>query len=333
MSDSPAYTEYDLIADVDLYMKEALDLTIHSSLGKRDGDHSTGQDVYDIVDEHLKNMRFLTFATDYIESERGFIENEGWEIVVLEGNEDATLCGDGATIPISSAVAGVAVTKSQATKADLKQLRKDIERDQLIVNSRHLIGASLLLDGVVDSIQNIIQQVLSEGGIPTLPPITSEHLAHAILYKASRTHSGGIVFGSLQGLIDPDRLILVPQSSMSPPILVHIRIGKFSSKRNQSKDPQVIGSQPWGLVCKICSESFYLVNKLEEMAPFEDQPAVSEPAVGYKGEQYAGKLLSVVFEDFVHFEIKYYGNEMSNVENIVANTSAGPLVKIRPVQL
>lgn len=330
------YGEHELEEDIDMFMKEVCDLSIYTIVDKikETEENSDNQVVYEAVNDHLKNARFLQFAADFIEAERRFLANDDWEIVDsnIESKEfnDSDASSENKVISVPSSVNSV--VKAKASKADMKQLRKDIERDQLLVNSKHVIGASVLLEGAIEAIAEVAQQILLESAVPLLPPIVSDHLAHAILFKASRTHSGGLVFSTLQGLIDQERLILVPQSSMSPPIRIHISLGMFPSDYGNSSHT---GSHPWGLICKISSESFYLVNKMDDMMGIsEDSEKLTQedaPSDSFEGHRYAGKLLSTTYEDFIYFDIKYYGNEMSNIDRIVADTTFGPVVKIRPV--
>lgn len=326
------YSDEDLENDVDIYMKEAFDLSLYSILdhGKSSSLSGSGDVVYQKMNTFLETTRFLNFAKDFVESEKRLIDRNDWEIIETAETLDTPSNEGELVIPLGSS-AGPSVAKAQASKGELKQLRKDIERDQVLVNSHLLVGATLSLEGTIESIKRITQQILTESGMPSLPALTADHFSHAILFKSSRTHSGGIVFSTLQSLIDREKLLLVPQSAMSPPITVHIRLGVFpthASTTDSSTDIQ----RPWGLICQVTSESYYLVNKMEEMMGDSDSAGMESSATGFKGEAYAGKLLKATYEDFVFFEIKLYGNEMSNVERIQTNDVVGPIIKVREVQ-
>lgn len=327
------YSDDDLENDVDIYMKEAFDLSLYSILDQGKASFPSGSEeaVYQKMNTFLETTRFLNFAREFVESEKRLIDRNDWEIVETAETLDSSSDEGELVIPLGSS-AGPSVAKAQASKGELKQLRKDIERDQVLVNSHLLVGASLSLEGTIESIKRITQQILAESGMPSLPALTADHFSHAILFKSSRTHSGGIVFSTLQSLIDREKLLLVPQSAMSPPITVHIRLGVFPTHAQKVVDSSTDSQRPWGLICQVTSESYYLVNRMEEMMGDSDSAGMESSATGFKGEAYAGKLLKATYEDFVFFEIKLYGNEMSNVERIQTNDSVGPIIKVREVQ-
>lgn len=352
------YTEEDAEADVEIFMKEAFDVntyTILESTGTvkddRTGSLQRDDSVQSLVQKHLRNSRFLQFADDFVLSEMSFLEQESWELVDDVVPKEADDLQPDLNSPSKSrwplklpvntpGNPQKVTTMSNSTEADVKQLRKDIERDQLLVNSKHVIGASSMLDGVLNTIKEVCNHILQESGLPAMPQVTNDHLAHAILFKASRTNSGGIVFGTLQSLIDQDSLLLIPQSSMSPPLKVTVHLGSFP-KAVLEDDICHVGAPPWGLICKIECESFYLVRRSDDLMndsriSTSGESVESDTKNGgeisdVKGAEFANKLLSAVYEDFVLFEIKSYGNEMANVSRILTDGGNGAHVLIKPI--
>lgn len=118
---------------------------------------------------------------------------------------------------------------SVRVEASMKQLKKDIERDRLLVNGIRIVGAELGLDTVLQKICDVCDQIHTECGIPILGNEVKEFAVLSLLSKASRSHSGGIAFQAVQSLIDPTVAMLMPQSAVTPPLKINIHLGAFPS--------------------------------------------------------------------------------------------------------
>jgi len=112
-------------------------------------------------------------------------------------------------------------------EASMKQLKKDIERDRLLVNGTRIVGAESGLDSVLRRICEVCDEVHQECGLPKLGTEAKEYTVLSLLSKASRSHSGGIAFQAAQSLIDPTTAMLVPQSAVTPPLKINIHLGAF----------------------------------------------------------------------------------------------------------
>ena len=125
----------------------------------------------------LQNINYGSFKTDQVTGSRS---------------------GRGATVS-GSAGASASVPSDNT----IKQLQRDIQRDQLLINGILLIGADTGLDGVVIQLKNTIQQLLYECQLPIEQYDDSINNIdyYTILSIACRTNSGGISYSALQSLL------------------------------------------------------------------------------------------------------------------------------------
>lgn len=83
------------------------------------------------------------------------------------------------------------ITDCSDLDTTLKQLRKDLERDRLLVNSIRVVGATLGLSGIMQLVGDVCNKILLECGLPRLSEGMRDHVVLAVLGKAARSHSGG----------------------------------------------------------------------------------------------------------------------------------------------
>lgn len=95
-------------------------------------------------------------------------------------------------------------SNSSSSDNSIKQLQRDIQRDQILINGELLIGADSGLEGAMNLLNKTIDSILSECDIPLLDklapiqPSLKTNYCHSILQTACRTHSGGISYSGLQ---------------------------------------------------------------------------------------------------------------------------------------
>jgi hypothetical protein len=142
----------------------------------------------------------------------------------------------------------------------LKQLKRDIERDSLIVNSTPLSGAQARLEGVITLLSDTMDQFIRESCLGALSRRHCEGLSAQALRLASRTHSGGSAFQALQECIDTDAVLIVPNSKLATPLSIKISLGN-NVRRENGFSVDGDGKCQWGLLCDIkCSTVFDLEN-------------------------------------------------------------------------
>lgn len=301
------YLEQDANDDLQLYFAEDCDLSCYSMVPE-DG-RETYTDVEEYSSMHLKNLDYLHSAKSILESEitNSRKRRDSWELVNVDLDQGGGSLIFPMTIPVSKIILNEIEkahlhSLSNNFEAKVKQLKKDIERDKLLVNNERLIGAVMGLGGIVDKLSCIIDEILENCSLPALLPEIKERFVYALLLKASRTHSGSMVFNALRTLVNLENTLILPQSSVAPPIRIQIMI---SSLRN----PNQLEVQ-WGLVGKICCDFVYLVQKRadvevrEESAP--SQSSLSLDAIGeYKVVEHllTNQSLGLTFEDCVSFPI------------------------------
>jgi hypothetical protein len=329
------YTEADAEEDAEIFAREGLqfndfcfvdkvaDLSVLSSENER-----KELEMLTAVDQHYENSRLIHFAKDVINIEVCFLEEENWELIrpveVCSTLTDGTtnnnisfwpkrirLCDyiqDNFSSPSFSEF-----VSNHSEESCIKQIRKDVERDRLLLNGQLLFGSSSTLDGITHSIHSVFDKLMKETGLPLLSQNVKERLTYSVLYKACRTNSAGSVLTVLQSLIDLQHLLLIPQANLTPPMKVCLKLGAFSKSELNDVNEQIQGTS-WGVVCQIQCESSYLVRAIQDFEELEKQTSLSS---SIKGHELSGKLLSATFEDYVYFETKTYGNEISNIDRVI----------------
>lgn len=142
----------------------------------------------------------------------------------------------------------------------IKQLQRDIQRDQFLIDGVRLVGADAGLEGAVEQLEACINFKLNESKLST-EIIRKRELCLAVLQCACRTNSGGISYAALQFILqtilkpDPSGIagtpsdssnpnpstrsdrsltedllsqyIIVPMSSLAPPLTIRVDIGEI----------------------------------------------------------------------------------------------------------
>lgn len=114
------------------------------------------------------------------------------------------------------------IEPSTIEDSSFKQLKKDIERDKLLINGNLYIGANGGIDGAIDFFQTTIEKLIYE--LAALRPDKSviRSFGLSCLKLASRTNSGGIAFHMIQTVLIKDKYSLVPVSSLATPLLIRL---------------------------------------------------------------------------------------------------------------
>lgn len=101
----------------------------------------------------------------------------------------------------------------------LKQLQKDIERDQLVIVGKRVVGSSDSLENCVSTIGDAIDRCLGCCLLPALGPALRDRVSYAVLTSACRTNSGGVALHTLR-TITGERGWAASTSIFSPSLLV-----------------------------------------------------------------------------------------------------------------
>lgn len=242
MLDGIDYTEEDAEFDSQLVFREIEDLDPSTWMGNAlIGKHGTEQESQfrKTIQTHLKNIRFSKFALQAIKSEihncqqcegKATTENVSTETPGTNSyRQHLGACNRIAVVKIPDVDQMISDAGSVRVEASMKQMKKDIERDRLLINGVRIVGAELGLDTVLQKMCDMCDQIHTECGIPTLGNEVKQFAVLSLLSKASRSHSGGIAFQAVQSLIDPSVAMLVPQSAVTPPLKINIHLGAFPS--------------------------------------------------------------------------------------------------------
>lgn len=320
------YTEEDATADSILLMSEIVDfdknwigveflptMNRYRSRGSSQKVDNLTTSIY----SHLQNLRFLKFASEAIEVEFSNHQISSEQTIPIlppkfEYTSDfppfqAFEHGKVLDIkfPLKLCVVDIVgieqmLQRQESTELKDRQLKKDVERDRILLNGVRISGADIGIEGVIHAVGSICDTVLSECVIAPLEQDLKSELIRVVLGKASRTHSGGITFQALQSIIDGNQKMLMPQSSITPPIQLKIYAGAFptsttfSFSSSGTFSPQTISSEKrWGLICAVKCESIFQVQDRD----VEDMDRAREG-------QRPPVMVRSTYEDFIMLEVK-----------------------------
>jgi len=261
------YSEIDASEDSILLLSEIIDFDIHwmgvdflptqkkLSAGKLDDGGSADTMLVSMLSAHMENLRFLKFSSEALETEifnqtynlKAVFKHEKHDHKVVVTNNNVTEADTSERlIKLSIAIFHVQfpyclrvseisdiermLQRHESLESKLKQLKKDVERDRILINGVRIVGSEVGMQGICDRIGIVCDKVLTECAISKLDITFREQLIQVILSKASRTHSGGITFQALQSVIDSTQSMLLPQSEITPPIRVKLYVGAFPDK-------------------------------------------------------------------------------------------------------
>lgn len=80
----------------------------------------------------------------------------------------------------------------------MKQLQKDIERDQLVIDGKRIIGSNTGISSCLLSVGDAIESCLASCFLPSLGEALRAEVARAVLTSVSRTNSGGVALHTLR---------------------------------------------------------------------------------------------------------------------------------------
>lgn len=184
-----------------------------------------------IASQTLAYERYLGFAAKSIEAELRFI---GKEAIAAPSTkpvipESSVLLDEFiTTLPLEVALDS-SWEQLSSSDASVKQLQKDIQRDQLLINGNLIVGADGGLSAVKMILGDAVDKVMVECDIPLFHVHEKDAFCVAVLKKASRTNSGGIAYNVLQSKLSrPSEVTIVALSQLAPPLQVRVRMGNFA---------------------------------------------------------------------------------------------------------
>lgn len=332
MTDSQsAIIEDDIENDTQLWLREEVDFSnffINKAVsnGAYDDDDLM-QEVELSVQKHFEKLRFAQFSAASLEGELIRCHHLQSEKLIYpekinfatEPNQFVDLKSSGKItfpfiIPLSEIISQNSPENS-SVEARLRQLKKDLERDKFLINNNRVIGAGLGMSGILDILSAIYDHLTTEESLPLLQNPLKEDLSHEILFKASRTHSGALVYHALQNLIDSDSSMLLPNSSVVPPIKINISLDKINHHS--------LTKGQWGIVAKISSEFIYSIQKKEDFSP--DLPnRETERNENFKfGSLYTCQSIHMLYEDIVSCPINLSVDHHHSSGSILSDSDSG----------
>ena len=164
-------------------------------------------------------------------------------------------------------------TSSSMKDSSLKQLRRDLIRDKLILNGERLSNAELDLEGICEKLASTIIDVVRIAQLPSIEKSVTHELAVEILRKASRTNSGYVSYQLLQHFMNMSGVAsdITPLSNRAKPIGVNISIGTVERTTEANRQPP----EHWGLLVTIHCSSFFQLTPVN----IDDPTIATEPFV------------------------------------------------------
>ena len=208
-------------------------------------------------------------------------------------------------------------------KISLKQLHRDVERDTFKLNGTHLIGSEIGLEGICSAIVRCCSEVLSKCCLRPLDKAVETDIAHEVLAKASRTHSGGVAYQCLQYMIKPDDIVIVPLSTLAKPLNINISICSYAD----SGTAYLESDNRWGLVCAVECSTFFTLKSIDGLS------SLDFPLENIEVEKLEDVTVQLVYEDSVRIPInpcaKYSIHSLNGIRGITPNSGKVSVCKLR----
>ena len=248
--------------------------------------HKEDGSLLKAISSHLKNLRYLKFSKEAVGTE---LSNQSESLDIFcaktkisrssdfrdEFRDLKSLClphsvhlDDHSSpftvnLPSKVSVADIEgiermLQRDESLEAKEKQLKKDVERDRILLNGVRISGSEAGIDAIYNQIGKICDAVLQESSLPILDESLKAQFTHIVLGKSSRTHSGGITFQAVQAIIDPLKSMLLPQSNITPPIHIKVSVGNFPC-RDKANSSEVQKVTKTVLICALFPLFYHLI--------------------------------------------------------------------------
>eukprot|EP01038_Epipyxis_sp_PR26KG_P008690 gene8690-11742_t len=299
-------------------------------------------DLYENISNYLDDARFLSFARQSLKSEILKHDSSLLLDAIVSSDSETTIESSGLELSLENSVKAEQLqfknlnyshslslydilplslkvscirdlynSSSQTLEMKMKQLKKDIERDRLIINGINILGSEKGLVSVLNLLEQIFDTIMTNCGLPLLSVVIKEELSLAALSKLSRTHSGGISFQALRQLLDNSNdHVIIPLSDITPPLKLNVFMGHAPKLNNN--DNVLNNSTPleWGVQCHVRCESLFKVKNINDVMndEEEDDTLASESST-----------VQVIYEDNISFKINLnnFTSEANDVNNIM----------------
>ena len=154
----------------------------------------------------LEKMRFFDFVEQFSDSQMKVLGNNSTHTRVLP---QYSRCPDNplsreqllSFLPLTLPLSSLSNASTPFSNISLKQLRKDFERDKVIINGNRIVGAASTFEGVLCEIEEILDRNALNCMMPLLPSSVKRNVALQTLALASRTNSSGMAFEALRDLV------------------------------------------------------------------------------------------------------------------------------------
>jgi len=126
-----------------------------------------------------------------------------------------------AKLPMAMAMEDHAI---RAAKVDVRQLTKDVSRDDFILQGERIMGAKQGLNGIVKKLLAAMASSCSDFGVHAIPRDVAQHMIYVALTGVNRTNSSGLALETLRKIL-PAHMGLLPLSDAADPLVVSVRFG------------------------------------------------------------------------------------------------------------
>lgn len=229
-----SYTAADAVSDVDCILRDfqcsfVMDpwMTVSHfqdsilGAGTSPSAASSVQDLPSVcrkVSDHNDSVKYLKFVTDAFMCESSNVSRQGKDKdrniptttattpaapldITTPLNQTEFLQQIPFSVSVSKIVQNNSVLRDMCnSEITEKQLQKDIERDQLVIDGQRIIGSNDGLEKCLLAVGDAVDSCLVSCFLPSLGPDLRAEVARVVLATVSRTNSGGVALHTLRSI-------------------------------------------------------------------------------------------------------------------------------------
>jgi len=256
------------------------------------------------VSDHIDNIKYLKFASAALDSSASSSMSIDARREISTAERSSSLVPPLSLkqtdflekIPFTTSVHELAESNDNlrevcCSEITLKQLQKDIERDELVIDGERIVGSNVGLDYCLGSIKKSLDNCLGTCFLPALGTDLRDEMSRTILATACRTNSGGIALHVLRTITDTEDVMLIPRSTEAGSLLIKISVGQFfhipngntlvlhesksdKSSTDSSQHPDNCFAR-WGLRAEVRASTVYDVASMEDAMQPDLDPSQS----------------------------------------------------------
>jgi hypothetical protein len=184
-------------------------------------------------------------------------------------------------------------SKNSIIDSSLKQLQRDVQRDKYLINGNLIVGAETSLENIFRILSQYIDQIFFECELIPINDDLKRQLSVLLLQKASRTNSGAISYSAVQSKLKEQSImnaLIVPESTLVPPLKLRIRIGHFHDINT--------GRKHWGLKLSYECTSFFNIRQV-----FDDFGNLQSSESSGSGTNNTSTIIKAIYDSEINLPL------------------------------